>query len=921
MSRSIFLTVLTVCVSLCIVSQIDAEEVANVDGLAFFEKKIRPVLIEHCYECHAADAKNIRGGLLVDHAAGIRTGGDSGAAVVPRSPSEGTLLDALRYETFEMPPKQKLPERVIKDFETWINMGAPDPRTETISTKEKPEIDLEEGQQFWSFQPISNPEVPIAKDSNWSRNSIDHFVLDRLTENDLHPVQDADQLTLLRRLYFDLIGLPPTVAQIEEFLAADSETRVVELVDQLLNSPEFGRRWGRHWLDLARYSDSTGGGRSMLYGPSWRYRNYVIESFNNDKPYDTFIKEQIAGDLLEAENHLSRQAQITATGFLALGPHNYENQDKEQLRMDVVDEQIDTVGRVFLAMTIGCARCHDHKFDPIPTTDYYALAGIFRSTNSLVDGNVSKWVTTELPLDAEVERRRREEFLTQKSKLSEQLNRLKSELADLNSQSQTFFVDNDEAKLKGEWKSSSSVKGFVGSDYQYSTDPDSSATYSIRTDKDVYHIHLNYTPHGNRTTKALVTIEHSKGFSEFTVDQTKEPSIIRSFLKLGEFQSDGKLKITIRPSEERVTVIDYVTLGRALRLKDLGLGTQIQAKTKEVEELQTKLDDLEKNGPQLGPKAISVEEFPNPSDYNVCIRGNVHNLGEPVERGFLSVISSAGEIEIPDDRSGRLELANWIASAKNPLTARVMVNRIWHHLFGVGLVRTVDNFGVPGETPSHPELLDHLAQDFVKNGWSIKNLIRTIVLSRTYQLASDGPQTDVDPENRLLAHQNRRRLTAEAIHDSLLFISQSLDLSETEDSLRPGTKAEYGYQFDFGKRAVYLPTFRNRLPDLFTVFDFPDPNLSVGRRSTSTISPQALFLTNSEFINEHSQATAERVLKLEGDAESRLRWLVLAVLNREPTSDEIRLLTEFLGDEIDSPQRWTAVVKSLFGSLDFRFLN
>lgn len=915
--------VVVVCMNVCLA--IAEEEAISVEQSDFFEKKIRPVLVEHCYECHAVDAKAVRGGLLVDSAAAFRTGGDSGPAVVPGDPTDGTILDALKHETFEMPPKQKLPEQVIQDFETWITMGAPDPRTQvTTSASVGSGIDLEAGREFWSFQPIENPEIPPVKNKNWVVNDIDRFILSAQEKKNLQPGLAADSLTALRRLYIDLIGLPPTVEQIRRFESHDEKDRWSLVVDDLLESPQFGERWGRHWLDLARYSNSTGGGRSLLYGESWRYRNYVIDSFNDDKPFDQLIREQIAGDLLASEDYKIRQQQIIGTGFLALGPHNYENQDKEQLRMDVVDEQIDTVGRVFLGMTIGCARCHDHKFDPIPTTDYYALAGIFRSTNSLVPGNVSKWVSTPSPISVE-EAAKRDGYKVAVSSINKKIKKLQTRIEELKVGLPSIVIDNTAAKLVGDWTGSTSVKGYVNENYQHSSDLNASAEYQFEVDEGQYEIQISYTPAPNRTQKAKVIVHHAEGNKELSINQRLKPSLDGTYHSLGNFSSKGELKIIIQPTENAPTIIDTVRL-ISLNENEEETTKQIQTALKETEaelkQRQTELAKLEKSKPAELPQIVSVAEQPEPSDYNLNIRGNPHNLGKDVPRGFLSVVESSEQIQIPEDESGRLELANWIANRENTLTARVFVNRVWKHLFNVGLVRTVDNFGVPGEKPSHPELLDHLAVQFMSHNWSVKQLIREIVLSQTYQLASaTAGSVQADPENRLLTHQNKRRLTAEAIHDAMFLISGELDLTHGGDTIRDGTSSEYGYQFDFGKRAVYLPVFRNRLPDLFAVFDFPNPNLPQGKRTASNISPQSLFLMNSEFVSQRSQQTATQVMEKASSIEERIEWLSLAILNRYPTSDEQRLLTEFMGEEPESIERWTQVVQALFGSLDFRFVE
>ncbi|MGH7128713.1 MAG: DUF1549 domain-containing protein, partial [Planctomycetaceae bacterium] len=460
-------------------------------GVAFFETKIRPVLAASCYECHSAKAKIVRGGLLLDTRDGLRTGGESGPAVVPGKPEDSLLLSALKHESFEMPPDGKLSDRVIADVAEWIRLGAPDPRDgQAAATRQT--IEVKKGRTFWSFQPLVQPPVPEQAQEQWCRSPIDRFVLARLAAEGIAPVGDADRVTLIRRLYFDLIGLPPTPDEIEAFLADDAPDAVARLVDRLLASPRFGERWGRHWLDVARFAESSGGGRTLLFPNAWRYRDYVIESFNRDKPFDEFAREQIAGDLLLIERlkdqgrmkaddgrkqsvhpsafslqPLQRQRErLIALGFLVLGPTNYELQDKELLRMEVVDEQIDTIGKAFLGMTIGCARCHDHKFDPISHRDYHALAGIFRSTKTLTPGNVSGWVDVELPILDPAQRNALAEHRTQLAAVQSDLTETQEELKRLGASQPTsansiavadlpgLIVDDVSAAFSGTWSHS-----------------------------------------------------------------------------------------------------------------------------------------------------------------------------------------------------------------------------------------------------------------------------------------------------------------------------------------------------------------------------------------------------------------------------------------------------------------------------------
>lgn len=917
-----------------------AEPPLNEHEIEFFESKIRPVLVKHCYECHAADAKSIRGGLLLDTRAGTLQGGDSGPTLVPGKPSESMLLDSLKYESFEMPPSGKLPEAVIKDFETWIKMGAPDPR-EGESQVVHQKIDIEQGRQFWAFQPIHKEPAPEVSDPAWNQSVIDRFI--RAKQKNLKPSSPADRTTLVRRLYYDLIGLPPTPQQIDAFLKDQSAEATERLVDQLLDSQHFGERWGRYWLDVARYSQSTGGGRSLLYKSAWRYRNYVIDAFNQDKPFNQFINEQIAGDLLEPDDYLQRREQLIATAFLLLGPTNYEQQDKEQLLMDVIDEQIQTIGRAFLGMTLGCARCHDHKFDPIPASDYYALAGILRSTKMLTPGNVSGWTKRPLPLPGQQELARAEyekliaDLTTQQKTKQKELKKLKADL-------KAITLDDSAATLVGDWKQSTFYKDFVGKGYihdQRTNKGEKQVKFTPRKLKSGrYDVQIAYNSAESRASRVPVTIKTGRGKHTVFVNQRVAPTD-------GVFASLGKFDFTGTEEEEIVVSnagTDGYVIVDAIRFISIPTGSEtepadtseyqqklkkIKAAQRQVIAIRAEIAERKKSAPPAVPEVMSVYEVEEPGDYHLLIRGNVHQLGKKVPRGFITVAQQEPAPPIPSDTSGRLELAQWVASPDNPLTARVYANRVWQHLFGSGLVRTVDNFGVRGEKPSHPELLDYLAQRLIDHGWSTKAMIKEIVLSRTYQLSSHSTaeQLSADPDNRLLTHQNHRRLDAEAIRDTILYASGDLDLSQHEQTIRPDTKTEYGYQFQNKYRSVYIPVFRNRLHELLSVFDFPDPNLSVGRRNTSTLSTQALYLMNNPFVIEQAQTIAERIIReVPDDQSARIDALFRLMLGRLPHQSEKADAVRFLNESqkqtgADPTEVWTVFCQTLIACIDFRYIQ
>ncbi|MFK7776800.1 MAG: DUF1553 domain-containing protein, partial [Gimesia sp.] len=919
-------------------------------GIEFFETKIRPVLIKHCYECHASDSKSIRGGLLLDTLDGTLKGGDSGTALVPGKPTESLLLESLQYETYEMPPSGKLAPEIIADFETWIKMGAPDPR-KGQSKSIRHEIDIEKGKQFWVFQPVQNHSIPTVSDPNWNRTGIDGFIRAKQEKQKLIPSPDADRATLVRRLYYDLIGLPPTPAQIDQYLNDQSENATERLVDQLLESPHFGERWGRYWLDIARYSQSSGGGRSLLYKSAWRYRNYVIDAYNKDKPFDEFILEQIAGDLLDSKDYLQQRERWLATAFLLLGPTNYEQQDKEQLRMDVIDEQIQTVGKAFLSMTLGCARCHDHKFDPIPASDYYALAGIFRSSKFLTPGNVSGWTKRPLPLPPG-QQHEIDAYNQTLARLTKKKETKQKTLETLQQDLNTITLDDTSATLIGDWKQSTFYKLFVGKGYIHDQHTAKGMKLVKFTPQQLksgrYEVQLAYNSDQSRASRVPVTIKTSKKTHTVYVNQRLKPTD-GAYTSLGSFDFTGTKNEEIVISNEGT---DGVVIVDAIRFISAPVEStpenqqqaeviqykqrmqNIKATKKQIKKLSRNIAEKKKTAPKPIPKIMSIYEGEEPGDYHLLIRGDVHNLGKIVPRGFMTVAQSTAQLSIPKNASGRLELAQWIASPQNPLTARVYANRIWHHLFGSGLVRTIDNFGFRGETPSHPELLDFLASKLIENKWSTKSLIREIVLSKTYQLSSQSTakQRKADPANQLLTHQNHRRLDAEAIRDSILFVSGNLDLSKQEQTIKPDTKSEYGYQFQNHFRSVYIPIFRNRLHDLLAVFDFPDPNLSMGRRNTSTLSTQALFLMNNPFVIEQSANIAKRLINEYPDNQSeRMTALFRTALGRLPDESEKSNAERFLAKHIlnesqderseSELETWTAFCQTILACIDFRYIK
>jgi hypothetical protein len=951
--------------------------------LEFFETKIRPVLVKHCYKCHAADAKKVQGKLLLDTRAGIRLGGESGAAVTPGNPKKSLILSALRHDDLEMPPKNKLPAAIIADFEKWIRSGAADPRDGEVK-RTASTIDIEAGRKFWAFQLPRKTPPPKVTATAWSESAIDRYVLARLEARDLKPVADADRQTLIRRAYVTLIGLPPTPEQIDAFLQDKSPLpeALAKVIDHLFASKHFGERWGRHWLDVMRFAESSGGGRSLMFKDAWRFRDYVIQSFNADKPIRQMIREQIAGDLLPYDSPQQRAEQLVATGFLALGPTNYEQQNKALLRMEVIDEQVDTVGRAFLGLTLGCARCHDHKFDPIPIRDYYAMAGIFGSTQSLVPGNVSNPVMQPLPAsgsDAVAQQAHAKKIAAMSKQLaaaraqfvvlggkpavpSKNSSRRKVLAADLPG----IVIDNGQAKLVGQWKPSTFSPLHVGANYIHDDNRGQGTKSVVFSPKvptgGMYEVRISYAPGGNRASNVPVTIDHQDGRAMLTVNQSQPPPIDGIFVSLGRFRFEADNVATITVSNRGANghvIVDAVQLisdrvaselAKKNRPKKSGNKKQknVPAKKKEnaagsqqlaqaaalVKTLDRQLAALKKNAPKSTSKgvAMSVKDVSKPVDGHVHIRGSFDNLGPVIPRGFLTVAmpATAKPPKIKSNQSGRVELADWIASENNPLTARVYVNRVWRHLFGTGLVPTPDNHGTMGRRPTHPKLLDHLAIQFVEDGWSTKRLIRRIMLSHVYRLSTqrDDKAFKADDLNQLLWRASRRRLDAEVIRDSILSVSGQLDLTPGGRTIRKISQYDLSYKFDTVRRSVYVPAFRNSILELFEVFDLANPNLVVGHRNTSTLPTQALYLMNSPFVIDQSRHAAKRLLAEKIADDARVTLAYRRTLGRPPTKDELTLvlgyLKNFKPDDAsvdDSLEAWASFCHSLFACVDFRYID
>jgi Protein of unknown function (DUF1553)/Protein of unknown function (DUF1549)/Planctomycete cytochrome C len=785
----------------------------------FFEKKIRPVLVDHCYLCHSSSSPQVQGGLLLDSRDGLLKGGKSGPALVPEEPDQSLLIKAVRYteKDLKMPPSGKLPAETIADFELWVEKGAPDPRkpVAVASLPEKPAYDFAEERKFWSYRLPCRPSLPKTKTSGWSKNWIDAFVLEKLEEKNLTPGTPADKRTLIRRATFDLTGLPPTPQEIDSFLQDASPNAFGRVIDRLLASPRYGERWGRFWLDLVRYADTAGDSADYPVPQAYLYRNYVIDSFNHDKPFDQFVREQVAGDLLPSQSEVQRWQQIVATGYLAIARRF--SVVPEEYKHLTIDDTLDNLGRSILGLSVSCARCHDHKYDPIPTADYYALYGIFDSTR--------------YPFAGSENIQQQKDFVLRMS--SAEAEKILKPYSD-----QLVPLDAELKRLKDE-------------------------------------------------KKAL-----EKGTPETEGADAAGPG-----------------KRTLKEVKAEI---------EALKQRRLPIAAQMPI--------------LE------AAYAVADEE---PHNARIQRRGDPKNLGDEVPRRFLQVLG--GQELLPAEKgSGRLELAEWLAAPENPLTARVLVNRVWQHHFGKGLVSTPSDFGKRGSPPTHPELLDALTVRFMQSGWSIKAMHKLIMMSQTYQLSSDGDLGNLprDPGNDFLWKFNRQRLDAETIRDSLLMISGQLDLSQTGAHPFPHASAwsftqhnPFTAVYDTNRRSVYLMTQRFQRHPYLSIFDGADPNTSTPLRS-STITPiQALFMMNSPFVHEQADHLAGRLIATQSESQKRIDMAYQLVLGRSPSPEELHRSQAYLQQteeklksievpaESHQQKAWASYAGVLLSSNEFIFVE
>ncbi|MDB4459040.1 DUF1553 domain-containing protein [bacterium] len=907
--------------------------------LEFFESKIRPVLVDQCYKCHSEESGKSKGGLLLDSRAAWTVGGESGPSIIPGSPEESLVIKAISRsgDIPEMPPKSHLSEQEISDFRKWIADGAIDPREGEAPVHEKEMIDIEAGRKFWAFQP---------RQTFSRKHSIDGFVQPKAFP------APADKL--VRRLFLDLIGLPPNPEERKNFLhlyqKQSPEVAVRRVTEQLMARPEFGEKWARHWLDVARYADSNGGDFNMTFPESWRYRNYVIDAFNADMPYDQFLREQIAGDLMPFDSTEQRNRQLIATGYLMVAPKMLTERNKAKMHLDIADEQLDTIGRSVMGLTLGCARCHDHKFDPIPTVDYYALAGILHSTRTangflMNNVNVSGWTETDLATDEETQAKTAA-HQTRIKQVQEKIDTQK-ELVKKSPQAGTgIVVDDPEAEKTGPWRKSTYRPNRIGQNY-LATDKGNgpySITWKATLPKPgTYELRVSFGGGSGLAKTAPYVIHHADGETRLIFDQTVNPSIRGIWEPIGQFRFEMTAEVQLTNEDANGFVIaDAIQL---VHVDDLDKEAQTPAPAiaatpqMKLNKLEAMLKKLTEATPKI-PKAMAAKDHENKSlgDLHIRIRGEARNRGQKVHRGFLQVAGKAGSDKavIPMGESGRVQLAEWLTHPDHPLTSRVMVNRIWQQLFGRGIVASSDNFGVRGMSPSHPELLDYLAEGLIANGWSMKSMIREILLSKTYQQTTET-SSESDPDNVLLQHQNRRPVPAETIRDSILAIAGELDRkprNSVVDQLgmyaiaTSGKRhASLGQTGELRQRSIYMPIARGAVPPSLSVFDFPNPDLVTGTRSITTVPAQALFMMNSPFVQDMAKAVSLRAGSPEGRAmEAIIKQLYEEILIRKTDSADLAMARDYISQlmDQDGKTRQEAIasfVQILFSSTEFRFVE
>jgi mono/diheme cytochrome c family protein len=880
------------------------------DSADFFETKVRPVFATRCAGCH--DTKKHTAGLDLTTGAGFARGGDSGPIVNLQQPEESRLLKYISYlEPMKMPPTGKLHDSDLAAIAAWVKAGAKWPDAPPIATTAAARKAFTEGQKrFWSFQPLKNPTPPVVKNASWPHNAIDHFTLAPMEAKSSSPAQPASKLNLIRRVTLSLTGIPPTQEEIQSFLKDESPEAFTKVVDRLLASPRYGERWGRHWMDVARYADSTGADEDHRYPDAWRYRDYVIEAFNKDLPFNEFVRQQIAGDVLPSADPLKKTG-LVATGFLTLGPRLIAEQDKPKMLYDFIDEQIDTTTRGFLGLTIACARCHDHKFDPILTKDYYSLAGIFASSSAWekIEGTVSQMHRAPLVAEKDFAAYREEQ-----SRLKHRKELMESRIAEEQLRWLEPQIPQIGPKLEAAWRILHGAKA----------DPKLQAWVDYVKPNDDVRPHLMPFEKATEDNYRVVVAEMQKKLTDHFAEWKKKMAAWKVKLDKGEADRPGfgggarELFNSITQSKAGPLYFNEKT-----HLSDKKAQGEIAALRRDYEAFKASA----KAEPDM---AVAMKESQS-VEQRVFIRGSTGNPGEIAPKQFPIIL--AGEKQAPIAAgSGRLELANWIASDQNPLTARVIVNRVWQWHFGEGLVRTPSNFGLLGEKPTHPELLDYLASWFIREGWSIKKLNRLILSSSTWRQSSEVSKEKFtsDPDNRLWSRYSRRRLDVEELRDSMLALDGSIDwtMGGTLQSGKgtDGENASGRMSIDplrSKRRTVYMPLRRSNLPALLNLFDFGDATTTGEGRTRTNVAPQTLFMMNSEFVAQRAMTLADRFASM--SPQQRVESAYWQILNRPASAEEAKIGLGYVsafGTKNPKPLAdWQSFYKVLLSSSEFLYVD
>ncbi|MGP0067290.1 MAG: PSD1 and planctomycete cytochrome C domain-containing protein [Isosphaeraceae bacterium] len=911
-------------------------KVAPAQQVEFFEARIRPILVEHCQRCHGP--KKQESGLRLDTREGVVKGNDAGPVVVPGRPEESPLIEAIRYDaSVKMPPKARLPQPAIDDLTTWARMGAPWPESTPTEGRDGSTAVPPAAMRHWAFRPVQDPPLLEVRNAAWPRNAVDRFILARLEARGLAPSPMADRRTLIRRVTFDLIGLPPTPGEVTDFEADGAPDAYDRLIDRLLASPHYGERWGRYWLDVARYADTKG---YVLFQDAdfhwaYTYRDYVVSAFNRDLPYDRFILEQLAADRLPPETKTKTgKPPLAALGFLTLGGRFMGNFH------DVIDDRIDVVCRGLMSLTVGCARCHDHKFDPIPTRDYYALYGVLASAREPM-----------IPPEAE-----EPSHTPVYEAFTRELRARQRKLADFVSSKHRDLVASTKRRA-GEYLLAA----------QRAADQPTTEDFMLLADGTDLNpsMLVRWQAYLSRTRKehhpvfapwhALAALPESEfasrsgpAIARFATDPMVNPIIARalvdgsprSMAEVARIYGDvlNRVEALWQDAARRASLNNWqpgplpVPALEALRqvfhgpdsppevpMDPFGILALLPDRPSQatLQELQKALQKWLTEGPGAPARALSLEDSPDPVEPRVFLRGNPNNLGERVPRRFLALLSGPDRKPFRDG-SGRLELARAIAARDNPLTARALVNRVWMHHFGTPLVATPGDFGLRSEPPTHPELLDHLAARFMDDHWSIKALHRRLMLSSAYrQRSDDRPEARaLDPENGLYWRMNRRRLDFEATRDAMLAVDGRLDprLGGPPLPALTGSGAR--------RRTLYGTIDRLNLPGLYRTFDFPDPSATSPRRDQTTVAPQALFLMNHPFAIDSARAILKRP-EIAGarDADARVERLYRLIYARAPTDEDVAMARAFLAGHPVGSDPWPALAQALLMANEFAFVD